>query len=85
MLRWCRTLPTFRESRSSWRDTQVFFFTIQYIMTRAVLVQSLGAVFNTHHCHVVQHAAIHPTFIKLGFVLREANIIQPSLVDKKIK
>lgn len=33
---------------------------------------------NTHHCHVVQHATVYSALIKLGFILREANIIQPS-------
>lgn len=37
-----------------------------------------SAVFNTHHCHVVQHATINPPFIKLGFILRQTDVIQPS-------
>lgn len=38
---------------------------------------------NTHHCHVVQHATVHPPLIKLGFILRQANIIQPSWKEWK--
>lgn len=37
---------------------------------------------NTHHCHVVQHATIHSSFIKLGLVLRQTNVIQPSCEDE---
>lgn len=33
---------------------------------------------HTHHCHVVEHAAVNPRLIKLGFILRQADIIQPS-------
>lgn len=38
---------------------------------------------NTHHCHVVQHATVHPPLIKLRFILRQANIIQPSWEKRK--
>ncbi len=33
---------------------------------------------NTHHCHVVQHATVHPPLIKLGLILRQTDVIQPS-------
>lgn len=49
--------------------------TVLYVFSCA---PSLGGIINTHHCHVVQHAAVHSTLIELGFVLWEANIIQPS-------
>lgn len=31
----------------------------------------------THHAHVMQHSAVHLSFIKLGLILGEANVIQP--------
>ena len=31
----------------------------------------------THHAHVMEHSAVHLSFIKLGLILREANVIQP--------
>lgn len=31
----------------------------------------------THHAHVMEHSAIHLSFIKLGLILGEANVIQP--------
>lgn len=39
---------------------------------------------NTHHCHVVQHATIHPPFIKLRFILRQTNVIQPSWEEEEV-
>lgn len=39
---------------------------------------------NTHHCHVVQHATIHPPLIKLGLILRQTNVIQPSWEEEEI-
>lgn len=32
----------------------------------------------TYDGHVMEHPAIYPAFIKLGLVLGEANVIQPS-------
>lgn len=37
----------------------------------------------TYHSHVVKHACVHPALIKLGFVLRQADVIQPSLTTEK--
>lgn len=31
-----------------------------------------------HHCHVVQRASINSSLIKVTFVLRETDVIQPS-------
>lgn len=42
-------------------------------------------LYDIYHCHVVQHATIHPPFIKLGLVLWQTDVIQPSLEDKKKK
>lgn len=32
----------------------------------------------TYDSHVMEHSTIYPAFIKLGLVLGEANVIQPS-------
>lgn len=32
----------------------------------------------TYDGHVMEHSTIYPAFIKLGLVLGEANVIQPS-------
>lgn len=31
----------------------------------------------THHGHVVQHASVHTSLIKVALVLREADVVQP--------
>lgn len=38
----------------------------------------------TYNSHVMEHSAIYPPFVKLGLVLREANVIQPSYGAKSV-
>lgn len=39
---------------------------------------SFSFFFDTYHSHIVKHAPIHSSLIKLRFILRQADVIQPT-------
>lgn len=70
MLRWWRTLPTFRDSRSSWGAARS--------QTRLIARNKTGSeVAAAHHGHVVQHAPVDASLVKVTLVLGEADVVQP--------
>lgn len=77
MLRWCSWLVTFRYNKSFWDRKKRRRFQKGYLTCMPPHTHR-----KTHHREVLQHLSVHSALVKLVFVLRKSDVIEPTCGTK---